>query len=99
MPLHHAAVGAWVPDADCRPEYYARCCWRPPSTLGLSMESETVAVARLHVIQGRRIVTEQRQRVRALASHGQRTGRAEHLLQVFESTLAIFEQHLRELTK
>jgi hypothetical protein len=63
------------------------------------MESEIVAVARRHVMQGRRIVEQQRRTVRVLASRGHSTERAERTLQLFESTLAIFEHHLRELTE
>ena len=63
------------------------------------MENETVRMARRHVIRGRRIVEQQRQRVRVLASHGRGTDYAEHTLHLFQRTLAIFEEHLRDLAK
>ena len=58
-----------------------------------------VAPAMRHVIEGRRIVERQRQRVKELASSGLSTEEAARTLDLFERTLAIFEQHLSDLTK
>ena len=58
-----------------------------------------VALARRHVVEGRRIVERQRQCLRELASTGRISADAERTLDLFERTLAIFEQHLRDLTK
>jgi hypothetical protein len=47
--------------------------------------------------RGRKIVERQGQVIKALASHGRSTERPESLLDQFERTQAIFEQHLEEL--
>jgi flagellar biosynthesis/type III secretory pathway chaperone len=62
------------------------------------MDNETVALARRHVVEGRRIVERQQQLVRELMSSGRSVTDAERTLDLFENTLAI-KQHLRDLTK
>ena len=63
------------------------------------MKNEMVALARRHVIEARAIVEHQRLRVQRLAAAGRSIEDAERTLRLFESTLAIFEKHLHDLTK
>jgi hypothetical protein len=62
----------------------------------MDSESEFVMAAR-HVAEGRRIVARQRLRIAKLKLAGHSTLDHEHTLQVFESTLRIFEEHERQL--
>jgi len=55
------------------------------------MDNETVALARRHVVEGRRIVERQRQLVRELMSSGRNATGAERTLDLFECILSIFE--------
>jgi hypothetical protein len=63
------------------------------------MKNEMVALARRHVTKGRAIVEHQRLRVQRLASAGRSIEDAGRALRLFESTLAIFEKRLHDLTK
>lgn len=56
-----------------------------------------VETARRHVLDGRRIVAHQKELVWRLAALGLDTSEAKETLSLFESSLEIFEQHLREL--
>ena len=58
------------------------------------------ALAKRHVVEGRKIVERQRLTVKKLeASNSDSVLDARQTLDVFERTLAIFEEHLSELTK
>jgi len=59
----------------------------------------TLDMARRHVIAGQRIVTRQGMLVRWMQESGRDTKEAEHTLDLFEPTLAIFEEHLASLEK
>jgi hypothetical protein len=61
------------------------------------MGNEMLSLARQHVIDGRRIVERQRKLVRQREAHGFDAVEARQTLEVFERTLAIFEEHLRAL--
>jgi len=63
------------------------------------MKDEMVALARRHVTEVRAIVGRQRLRVQKLAFAGQSIEDAARALRLFESTLAIFERRLHNLTK
>ena len=54
-------------------------------------------MAQRHVTEGRRIVAEQRDRVAKLVANGCDAREAKRDLQLFEDTLAIFEEHLESL--
>ncbi len=59
-------------------------------------ETPLVMAAR-HVAAGRKIVARQREMIARLKRSGRRTEDHERLLQQFENSLAVFEQHEREL--
>ena len=60
-------------------------------------EIDILNVARRHVFEGRRIVAEQRALVERFRERGLDTRNAERSLDLFRQSLAIFEDHLREL--
>jgi len=59
---------------------------------------EELELARRHVLEARRIIAEQRQRVQKLREEGGDTTEAEQSLDFFEQSLANFEGHLRDIT-
>ncbi len=64
------------------------------------MENDMIALARRHVVEGRKIVKRQSEIVTELeAARSEAAADARHTLDLFVRTLAIFEEHLRELTK
>jgi hypothetical protein len=63
------------------------------------MVNEMLALAQRPVIEGRRIVARQRQRVSDCEASGRLGTEARRTLDVFERTLAIFEDHLRNLER
>ncbi len=85
MPFHHAAhPKAVILDRLGRPlaTIACRCILfeNAGDALGSPMENEMVALARRHVIQGRRIVERQRQRVGELVASGLSTEGAKLML-------------------
>jgi hypothetical protein len=58
-----------------------------------------LAMARRNVVDGRRIVARQCERIAALKRDGRPTASAESTLAIFLTTLSIFEEHERELLK
>jgi hypothetical protein len=56
-----------------------------------------LAMASRHVAEARRIVGRQRERIAKLKAAGHSTLDHEQTLQVFESTLRIFEDHERQI--
>jgi len=62
-----------------------------------AQEESMLDLARRHVLDGRRIVAQQRLRIELLRAKGRDTNAAELTLEVFEKSQAIFEDHLREL--
>jgi hypothetical protein len=60
------------------------------------IDTELAAAAR-HVAEGRRIVARQREIIARLAAQGSCTGDYERTLDIFVSSLRIFEEHEREL--
>jgi hypothetical protein len=60
-------------------------------------ENEMTALARRYLIEGRQIVERQRQTVKRLEQIDGDAKGAKRTLELFEFTLAIFEDHLREL--
>jgi hypothetical protein len=61
------------------------------------MEQTKTEMARRHVIEGRRIVACQRERVERLAGIGLDTTEAKRTLDLFARTLDIFEDDLRRM--
>jgi DNA invertase Pin-like site-specific DNA recombinase len=61
------------------------------------MSDSEIEVAHRHVQEERKIVPEQWERVRSLKEHGHNVKDAERILSLFEQSLAIFEEHLREI--
>jgi hypothetical protein len=61
------------------------------------MPNEMLLLARRHVVEGRKIVARQRQRVRDREAKGLDASTQRQTLEVFEHTLAIFEKHLEQL--
>jgi hypothetical protein len=61
------------------------------------MELSKMEMAFRHVIDGRRIVARQRERVERLARNGGDTTEAESTLDLFARTLNIFEDDLRRI--
>lgn len=61
-----------------------------------ALETE-LAVAARHVVQGRIIVAEQRERIARLEAHGSSTGDHELTLDIFLRTLEILKEHERAL--
>ena len=57
----------------------------------------TLSLAQQHVTEGRRIVERQREIARQHEVDGRDAERAEAVLDAFERTLAIFEEHLRSM--
>lgn len=60
---------------------------------------DQLSMARRHVDAGRKIVARQCETVRRLESNGCDAREAGRTLNLFERTLVIFEDHLRELTR
>jgi len=56
---------------------------------------ETIALAARHVLEARKRVIQQQQRVRALEGLGVDTRYHEYTLKVFRQTLQVFEEHQR----
>ncbi|RUW81557.1 hypothetical protein [Mesorhizobium sp. M2A.F.Ca.ET.067.02.1.1] len=56
-----------------------------------------IALAEKHVAKGRELVERQRQQIRRIGAQGRQSAEAEHLLTLFEQTLAIFEDDLAAL--
>jgi hypothetical protein len=68
--------------------------------LSLRTKSEDVkAIAERHVKEGQRVVARQRALIIKKKALGQDTATAEDLLDIFERTLAQFEDDLRVLSK
>jgi hypothetical protein len=63
------------------------------------MKNDMIALARRRVIEGHKIVERQRQLVKELELSGHNAADAKFTLGLFERTLEIFEDHLRELTE
>jgi hypothetical protein len=61
------------------------------------MRQDRLRVAALHVAAGYRIVARQRAIIARLEGSGHRTVQAVLTLELFEQTLAIFEDHYREI--
>jgi hypothetical protein len=61
------------------------------------MEPSKMEMAFRHVIAGRRIVARQSQRVEMLARNGSDTSVAKRTLDLFATTLNIFEDDLRKI--
>jgi hypothetical protein len=61
------------------------------------MEPSKIEIAFRHVIDGRRIVARQSQRVEMLARSGSDTTEANRTLDLFAATLDIFEDDLRKI--
>jgi hypothetical protein len=61
------------------------------------MEPSKMELALRHVIDGRRIVARQRERVERLALDGHDTTDAKRTLDIFARPLNIFEDHLRRI--
>lgn len=61
------------------------------------MEPSRIELAFRHVIDGRRIVARQRDRVEWLARNGHDTTEAQRTLDLFARTLKIFEDDLRRI--
>jgi DNA-directed RNA polymerase sigma subunit (sigma70/sigma32) len=61
------------------------------------MEASKKEMAVRHVINGRRIVARQRERVERLARYGLDTTEAKRTLDLFARTLNIFEDDLRQI--
>jgi hypothetical protein len=55
-------------------------------------------MAQRHVLDARKIVERQRELIARKGAHHQDTTEAQELLVRFEKTLAMFEEHLAELT-
>jgi hypothetical protein len=64
---------------------------------GAPMETSKMEMAFRHVIDGRRIVARQSQRVEMLARDGRDTTEAKSTLDLFARTLDIFEEDLRRI--
>jgi hypothetical protein len=62
-----------------------------------AMEQSKREMAFRHVLDGRRIVARQRERVETLARSGRDTTEAKRTLDLFARTLNIFEDDLREI--
>ena len=60
-------------------------------------ETNDIETAARHVVEGHRIVDRQRRLVRRLIARGHDASDAQYTLDLFTRTLAIFEDHLREL--
>jgi len=60
-------------------------------------ETNDIDTAARHVVDGHRIVDRQRRLVDRLIAHGHDASDARYTLDLFTRTLAIFEDHLREL--
>jgi len=60
-------------------------------------DQDVVATAARHVAEGKRIVAAQKERIARLKAKGLSTLDAEQTLQVFETSLAIFQRHRDEL--
>ena len=60
---------------------------------------EQLEQARRQVIEGRRIVEAQRERIDRLATQGQDTREAQSLLHAYERALAIFEDEFVQIAK
>ena len=60
---------------------------------------EQLEQARRQVIEGRRIVEAQRERIDRFATQGQDTREAQSLLHAYERALAIFEDELVQISK
>jgi hypothetical protein len=58
-----------------------------------------LAMAARHVAEGRRIVTQQRERIARLKADGHPTADHEQTLRVLESTLQILEDHERQIAE
>ena len=85
MPFHHAAhpKAVILDRLEQRSLVDVSCSWlleNAGDALGSPMENEMVALARRHVIQGRRIVERQRQRVGELVASGLSTEGAKAML-------------------
>jgi hypothetical protein len=63
------------------------------------MEDEMTALARRHLVEGRQIVERQREKIKRLETLGRDAIQAKRTLERYEMTLAIFEDHLQELTR
>ena len=61
------------------------------------MQQDRLRVAARHVAIGRRIVARQRALVVRLEENGYSTVEADRTLDLFEQTLAIFEDHYRDI--
>jgi hypothetical protein len=64
----------------------------------LSRSESTLVLAGRHVCEGRLIVARQKQLIARLKAAGRPTLNAEQTLQVFVTTLAIFEDHVKGLS-
>jgi hypothetical protein len=62
------------------------------------MENQVIALARLHVLEGRQIVERRRQAIKRLESIGLDAKDETRALELLELSLAIFEDHFSELT-
>src|SRR5262245_8502387 len=71
---------------------YTLPVWAP----GSSMTGDTVELATRHIIEARKLVAGQRRIARDLEATGLDAHAARTALDVFEDTLAVFEEHLQQ---
>jgi hypothetical protein len=58
-----------------------------------------IALAEKHVTRGRQLVDKQREQIKRIRAQGRQSAEAEHLLGLFEQTLAIFEEDLAAIVE
>ena len=63
----------------------------------MTRDTNDIETAARHVLEGHRIVDRQRRLVDRLIADGHDASDAQYTLDLFTRTLAIFEDHLREL--
>ena len=63
------------------------------------MDADQLAMARRHVLRGQRVVERQRKLVARKKAIGEDATASEALLETFERTLALLEDHLRLILK
>lgn len=63
----------------------------------MTLDKNDIDTAARHVVEGHRIVDRQRRLVDRLIAQGHDASDAQSTLDLFTRTLAIFEDHLREL--